>query len=84
MSEIDDFVRHHPHGGDMKPPDFPKRQMHSYIPTYHAQAVLIEAILAMAKAEGCTPREIEKLRTAFYASREPELVSLDDIYGKEE
>ena len=61
-----------------------KPQMRSFIPAWHAQAVLIEAILAMAKAEGCTPREIEKLRTALLGPREPVLVSLDDIYGKEE
>lgn len=61
-----------------------KPQMHNYIPAWHAQALWNKLLLELAESEGYSPEELEKIRQMLATPREPVLVSLDDIYGKEE
>ena len=61
-----------------------KPRMHNFIPAWYARSVQIELRLTIAEADGATPEELEQLRAMLLGPREPVLVSLDEIYGKEE
>ncbi len=61
-----------------------KPAMRNFIPAWYYRSVQIELLLTLAEADGASPEELEQLRTALIGPREPELVSLDEIYGKEE
>lgn len=61
-----------------------KPKMHNFIPEWYFRSVQIKLLLTIAEADGATPEEIAQLRTALLGPSEPVLVSLDEIYGKEE